>query len=400
MSSSKASPNTGTSKIPKRALPSWMSARDDKNDENLVSDRMDDESQVENSQNKGRGQGKRVNDSGEEYVNRKKSSPVGPTKLGFSKLLDGVVFVLSGFVNPERGILRSRALEMGAAYQQDWNSDCTLLVCAFPNTPKFRQVEADGGTIVSKDWITECYTQKKLVDIETYLMHVGKPWRKQKSHAGDQVCETSQPSKSRKQEVKQVEADPKASSSKELSGNVSKCLRDRFSSLKVKKWANDDLDKTLTWLESQEEKPEPMVIRNVAAEGILTCLQDAIDLLDKDQDLRPLTEQWTTVPRVVEELIEVQSTESSSSIPKDDLYRQVLACKKIYEGELKMMSNGSKGNDTSPMSKSRNTRKGKHGLTDDLAGNLMDYDSEETIEMTEDEVNDAYNSIASKIPTS
>lgn len=40
----------------------------------------------------------------------------------------------------------------------------------------------------------------------------------------------------------------------ELSGNVSKCLRDRFSSLKVKKWANDDLDKTLTWLESQEEK--------------------------------------------------------------------------------------------------------------------------------------------------
>lgn len=119
------------------------------------------------------------------------------------------------------------------------------------------------------------------------------------------------------------------------------------------------------------------------------------------QDLRPLTEQWTTVPRVVEELIEVQSTESSSSISKDDLYRQVLACKKIYEGELmKMMSNGSKGNDTSPMSKSRNTRKGKHGLTDDLAGNLMDYDSEETIEMTEDEVNDAYNSIASKIPTS
>jgi len=58
--------------------------------------------------------------------------------------------VLSGFVNPERGMLRSRAMEMGAQYQPDWNSDCTLLVCAFPNTPKFRQVEADCGTIVSK----------------------------------------------------------------------------------------------------------------------------------------------------------------------------------------------------------------------------------------------------------
>ena len=60
------------------------------------------------------------------------------------------MFVLSGFINPERSILRSQALEMGAEYQPDWNSDCTLLVCAFSNTPKFRQVEADCGTIVSK----------------------------------------------------------------------------------------------------------------------------------------------------------------------------------------------------------------------------------------------------------
>lgn len=63
---------------------------------------------------------------------------------------EGVVFVLSGFVNPERSTLRSQALEMGAQYKPDWNSDCTLLICAFPNTPKFRQVESDCGTIVSK----------------------------------------------------------------------------------------------------------------------------------------------------------------------------------------------------------------------------------------------------------
>jgi hypothetical protein len=63
---------------------------------------------------------------------------------------DGVVFVLSGFVNPERATLRSQALEMGAEYRPDWTSDCTLLVCAYSNTPKFRQVEADCGTIVKK----------------------------------------------------------------------------------------------------------------------------------------------------------------------------------------------------------------------------------------------------------
>ena len=61
-----------------------------------------------------------------------------------------MVLVLSGFVNPERSTLRSQALEMGAEYRADWTSDCTLLVCAFPNTPKFRQVGADCGTIVSK----------------------------------------------------------------------------------------------------------------------------------------------------------------------------------------------------------------------------------------------------------
>lgn len=58
--------------------------------------------------------------------------------------------MLSGFVNPERSTLRSQALEMGAKYEADWNNNCTLLVCAFPNTPKFRQVEADNGTIISK----------------------------------------------------------------------------------------------------------------------------------------------------------------------------------------------------------------------------------------------------------
>lgn len=63
---------------------------------------------------------------------------------------DGVVFAISGLQNPERGHLRDNALEMGARYQSDWNSDCTLLVCAFADTPKFKQVKAAGGTIVSK----------------------------------------------------------------------------------------------------------------------------------------------------------------------------------------------------------------------------------------------------------
>lgn len=39
---------------------------------------------------------------------------------------------------------------MGAQYRPDWTDDCTLLVCAFMDTPKFKQVKGDDGTIVSK----------------------------------------------------------------------------------------------------------------------------------------------------------------------------------------------------------------------------------------------------------
>lgn len=41
---------------------------------------------------------------------------------------DGVVFVLSGFENPERGNLRDQALTMGAKYEPGWNNRCTHLM--------------------------------------------------------------------------------------------------------------------------------------------------------------------------------------------------------------------------------------------------------------------------------
>lgn len=38
-----------------------------------------------------------------------------------------------------------------------------------------------------QEWITECYKERKLVEIETYLMHAGKPWRCQSvSHESSQ----------------------------------------------------------------------------------------------------------------------------------------------------------------------------------------------------------------------
>lgn len=49
-------------------------------------------------------------------------------QVPFNRIMEGVVFVLSGFQNPFRGELREKALNMGAKYQPDWTSDSTHLM--------------------------------------------------------------------------------------------------------------------------------------------------------------------------------------------------------------------------------------------------------------------------------
>lgn len=292
-----------------------------------------------------------------------------------SKLLEGVVFVLSGFVNPERSTLRSQALEMGAKYEADWNNNCTLLVCAFPNTPKFRQVEADNGTIISKDWITECYSQKQLIGIEPYLLHAGKPWR-------HQSLTDSNPSSSKnknKQVDKSTDSKPQASTL----NKTEKHAKNEFLTSEVKKWAVDDMERTISWLDSQDEKPDPSEMKKIAAEGILTCLQDALDSLKQGQGLGKIMEEWSFVPRVIEELNKMDSVSTS----RKDIYHQAIACKKIYEFEV-----GNLKDDTTDRKQKRpkieEGVKTENQTTDDVA-----YDSDDTIEMTEDEIREAFDNI-------
>lgn len=88
--------------------------------------------------------------------------------LPFGRLLEGVVAVLSGFQNPLRGQLRDRLLAMGAKYKPEWNGQCTHLVSAFANTPKFREVKGR-GKIVTKDWVEQCHAQRKRLPWRRYL---------------------------------------------------------------------------------------------------------------------------------------------------------------------------------------------------------------------------------------
>lgn len=91
-------------------------------------------------------------------------------QVPFTRLMEGVVFVLSGFQNPFRGELREKALEMGAKYRPDWTPDATHLICAFANTPKYSQVKSAGGIIVRKDWVLDCHKRKQKISYKRYLM--------------------------------------------------------------------------------------------------------------------------------------------------------------------------------------------------------------------------------------
>lgn len=342
----------------------------------------------------GSGQSKSNNEletaeTAEQAKGRRKTLPDEPENeahfSNFAKLMEGVVFILSGFVNPERGTLRSQALEMGAKYQPDWNSESTLLICAFPNTPKFRQVEADNGTIVSKEWITECYKQRKLVEIETYLMHAGKPWKRRSvSHESSQ----EKPSTSRKTHTRAEKSSPfkktAAPSSEEVHCDK---VKNGFSPSKVKKWAIDDLNRTISWLENQDERPEPHEIKKIAAEGILTCLQDAIDSLKQGQDMHRITEQWECIPRAVEELAKFDDSCDGSATLHKDLCKQAVTCKNIYELEYR-----NRGEDELLKTKEQRTP-----VSGKVANDNAAYDSDDTVEMTGEEINQAYNAVASTV---
>ncbi|XP_055301935.1 DNA repair protein XRCC1 [Sitodiplosis mosellana] len=111
------------------------------------------------------------NESSASKRSRKSPSPERNTQNDkrFDEILRGVVFVISGIQNPERADMRTQGLKMGAKYKPDWDDSCTHLICAFKNTPKYKQVQGS-GIIVNKDWIGDCFTQKKKLPWQDYQL--------------------------------------------------------------------------------------------------------------------------------------------------------------------------------------------------------------------------------------
>lgn len=69
---------------------------------------------------------RKINNSGSE--SKSKTAKVEKETKPFSQLLKGVTIVISGYQNPLRSDLRSKACSMGARYKMDWDASCTHLM--------------------------------------------------------------------------------------------------------------------------------------------------------------------------------------------------------------------------------------------------------------------------------
>ncbi|XP_064425703.1 DNA repair protein XRCC1 [Latimeria chalumnae] len=119
---------------------------------------------------------------------KKKKQKEESSSVEFGRLLEGTVFVLSGFQNPFRGELRDKALAMGAKYRPDWTHDCTHLICAFANTPKYSQVKSLGGTIVRKEWVLNCHKRKERISCKRYLLDGVESSSKEESESEEETA--------------------------------------------------------------------------------------------------------------------------------------------------------------------------------------------------------------------
>lgn len=121
-------------------------------------------------------------------------------QVPLNRIMEGVVFVLSGFQNPFRGELREKALDMGAKYRPDWTPDCTHLICAFANTPKYSQVKSAGGIIVRKEWVMDCHKRKQKISYKRYLMDGAESSSESEMEVDDQSEEEMNTKTPQKQE--------------------------------------------------------------------------------------------------------------------------------------------------------------------------------------------------------
>ncbi|EGC34490.1 hypothetical protein DICPUDRAFT_79761 [Dictyostelium purpureum] len=198
------------------------------------------------------------------------STPKQQKKLtSFGNLLKGVVLVIGGIVNPQKGELRDKAIEMGAEYKPDWCREATHLVTPFDNTPKFKEAKKAGGSIVNPDWIEDCYKLKSRLPIGKYTFRSNNSEATQSTPKKDKIGKSiSTTEKKRKRK-----GDPTSDDSEDDSHIPNEYdYNDGF------------IDNSFSSSEKSDRDPDDIVFDK---ENVNDLLQDGLDYLQRAYHYKP-----------------------------------------------------------------------------------------------------------------
>jgi len=232
------------------------------------------------------------------------------SKVGkFSEFMKDVTFTISGFQNPLRGEIRKKGLEMGARYRGDWDDSCTHLICAFANTPKFNQVKGK-GRIVMKDWIEECYSQRKRLPWRRFCLDKADKQEESEEEVIEDTKKDSLTDKeidcARKMEMKKTEKSAsknKANASDFLENNVDMYDCD----------TDEEIDRLMK-NEKADKKVEPVVSTNTDAYNLDA---DTDDEESKEIKVEVDPSEIETDPYEIETDIDDEEVESLRSKTED-----------------------------------------------------------------------------------
>lgn len=261
------------------------------------------------------------------------------------------------------------------------------------------------------------------MDIDRYLMHAGKPWKKMQSLNVSNESDNYKPLKSEdniisgekpRQTKKKVQLEGRSVSARnEKARNIDAKSTKKldFNPSDVQKWVVEDLNATESWLQEQEEKPQPNELEETAMQGILACLEDATQCLKENKGLHNVLDVWEFVPRAVKQLAVCEDLKrGSQTISREELCKRADTVKNIYETEFKKLKKMVKKESDRQSSgvlhrsnKSLSENIGETGDNDhtmeaipnDASKDNRDYDSDDTIVMDEDELDQA-EAVASK----
>jgi len=118
------------------------------------------------------------------------------------------------------------------------------------------------------------------------------------------------------------------------------------------------------------------------ADNVLHCNSISLGWLWNKpfQDIKGVAEQWSFVPHVVNELLKLDGGGKGAALPKEQLCQLAAKCKKIYQAEFARVDIDGKNKDKHRNDSHVTEHRRKTKSEDDH------YDSDETIEMTEEEI--------------